>query len=233
MRGKLPASAGPFFVAEYQPGEYVRLARNPNYWKRDAAGKQMPYLDSIRIDIQPNRDIELTRFLRGETQSDQQSRAGKLRSHRSKSKPGAARNLGASLDSEFLWFNQSPSTAMPEWKTKVVHVRRLPACGQRAIHRDDIARIVFRGHAHPAPGPISPSNRFWFNAALKPLPFDSQAPLQALATEGFVLRDGVLRDREGHAVEFSLITNSGNRAREAMAPVIQDDLARSASRSTS
>jgi peptide/nickel transport system substrate-binding protein len=46
--GKLPASAGPFFVSEYQPGDYVRLARNPNYWKRDAAGKQLPYLDSIR-----------------------------------------------------------------------------------------------------------------------------------------------------------------------------------------
>ena len=53
---------------EYQPGDYVRLARNPNYWKHDAAGKQLPYLDSIRLDIQPNRDIELTRFLRGEIQ---------------------------------------------------------------------------------------------------------------------------------------------------------------------
>ncbi|HWF07335.1 MAG TPA: ABC transporter substrate-binding protein, partial [Bryobacteraceae bacterium] len=60
----LPASAGPFFVAEYKAGDYVRLARNPHYWKRDAAGKQLPYLDSIRIDIQPNREIELTRFLR-------------------------------------------------------------------------------------------------------------------------------------------------------------------------
>src|SRR5580658_6956732 len=64
---RLPASAGPFFISEYRPGDYVRLARNPNYWKRDGAGKQMPYLDSIRIDIQPNREIELTRFLRKET----------------------------------------------------------------------------------------------------------------------------------------------------------------------
>ena len=46
-------------MADYKPGEYVQgLARNPNYFMR-------PALDSIRIDIQPNHDIEVTRFLRG------------------------------------------------------------------------------------------------------------------------------------------------------------------------
>ena len=48
-----------------------------------------------------------------------------------------------------------------------------------------------------------------------------------------MLRDGVLRDRAGHPVEFSLITNAGNAVREHMAPLIQADLARSGSKSTS
>ncbi len=39
---KFPATAGPFSVAEYQAGSFVRLARNPNYWKRDSAGRQLP-----------------------------------------------------------------------------------------------------------------------------------------------------------------------------------------------
>jgi peptide/nickel transport system substrate-binding protein len=34
----------------------------------------------------------------------------------------------------------------------------------------------------------------------------------------------VLRDREGHAVEFSIITNAGNKYRERMATMIQQDL---------
>src|SRR5699024_627885 len=93
-----------------------------------------------------------------------------------------------------------------------------------AIKREDIARIVYRGHAHPAVGPISPANRVWFNARLKPIPCDIQAALISLGSEGFTLREGTLRDREGHAVEFSLITNAGNRPREAMAAVIQEDL---------
>ncbi|HTA43877.1 MAG TPA: ABC transporter substrate-binding protein [Bryobacteraceae bacterium] len=221
--GKLPASAGPWFVEGYQPGDYIRLARNPWYWKHDSRGRQLPYLDSIRIDIQPNRDIQLTRFLRGELHvlenlnPESFDRVGKAQ-------PQAARNLGASLDSEFLWFNESPGAAVPDWKKKWFTSAVFRHAVSMAMSRDDIARIVYRGHAHPALGPISPSNRFWFNPALKPLPLNPQAAVRSLAAEGFTLGDGVLRDHDGHPVEFSLITNTGNRSREAMAAVIQEDL---------
>lgn len=221
--GKLPASAGPFFVAEYQPGEFIRLARNPNYWKHDPQGKQLPYLDSIRIDIQPNRDIAQTRFLRGETHL-LDSLDPESFDRIARSQPNSAHNLGASLDSEFLWFNQAPSAAVPDWKRKWFTSAVFRHAVSMSIKREDIARIVYRGHAHPALGPISPANRFWFDAALKPMPCDTQSALRSLASEGFTLRDGVLRDREGHAVEFSLITNAGNRPREAMAALIQEDL---------
>ena len=121
------------------PGDFVRLARNPNYWKRDAAGKQLPYLDSIRIDIQPNREIELTRFLRGETQLVNKMDPESF-DRVAREKPAAARNLGASLDSEFLWFNQSPSAGMPDWKKKWFTIGRLPPCDQRCRSTATISR---------------------------------------------------------------------------------------------
>ncbi len=160
---KPPASAGPFFVADYKPGEYVRLARNPNYFMR-------PALDSIRIDIQPNPDIELTRFLRGELDLINKVEPANF-DRIAKEQPAAARNLGPSLDSEFMWFNQAPSTTVPAWKRKWFTSMAFRQAIRDSIHRDDIARIVFRGHAHPAAGPVSPANKFWFNAALKPLPY--------------------------------------------------------------
>ncbi|MDE3196928.1 MAG: ABC transporter substrate-binding protein [Acidobacteriota bacterium] len=221
--GKLPASAGPFFVSEYRPGEYVRLRRNPYYWKRDAAGHQLPYLDSVRVDIQANRDIELARFLRGESQMITKLDPEAF-DRVSKEMPGAARDLGASFDSEFLWFNQSPAKTLPEWKRQWFLSAAFRHAVSGAIHRDDIARIVFRGHAHAAAGPISTANRFWFNSALKARAPDPAGSLKALAAEGFRESGGVLRDREGHAVEFSLVTNAGNRSRERMAQLIQDDL---------
>lgn len=39
------------------------------------------------------------------------------------------------------------------------------------------------------------------------------------------MRNGALQDRDGHAVEFSVITNAGNKVRERMAAMIQQDLA--------
>src|SRR5579862_3287801 len=39
------------------------------------------------------------------------------------------------------------------------------------------------------------------------------------------MKGGVLRDRQGHPVEFAVITNAGNLAREKMAAMIQQDLA--------
>jgi peptide/nickel transport system substrate-binding protein len=220
---KLPASAGPFYIASYEPGQYVRLARNPNYWKRDKSGAHLPYLDAIQLDIQSNHDIETARFLRGETQLINKLDPESF-DRIAKAQPAAARNLGPSLDSEFMWFNQAPSAAVPEWKRKWFTSAGFRHAVSEAIRRDDISRVVFRGYAHPAAGILSPANHFWALATLKPLPFDLTEARKRLAADGFTLRDGVLHDRENHPVEFSLITNAGNHTREAAGAVIQDDL---------
>ena len=60
------AVLGPYYVAENKAGAYLILKRNPNYWKRDSTGRPLPYIDSIRLDIQQNRDIEMLRLVRGE-----------------------------------------------------------------------------------------------------------------------------------------------------------------------
>jgi peptide/nickel transport system substrate-binding protein len=93
-----------------------------------------------------------------------------------------------------------------------------------SINRQDLARIAFRGHAQPAVGPVSPANKFWFNEKLQPHPFDQKSALQRLSQDGFHLQNDVLRDKDGHAVEFSVITNAGNKYRERMATMIQQDL---------
>src|SRR5262249_53315127 len=41
------AVLGPFYVAEHKPGSYLLLKRNPYYWKKDASGHQLPYLDAV------------------------------------------------------------------------------------------------------------------------------------------------------------------------------------------
>jgi len=217
------AALGPYYVSDYKPGSYVSLRKNPNYWKRDASGRQLPYIDAIKLEIQSNRDIELMRFSRGEIHLINTLDADYF-DRLSTSSPAMVHDAGASLDSEQMWFNQVSTAPIPAYKLRWFTSRNFRRAISAAINRDDLCKVVYNGHARQAVGPVSPANKFWFNTNLQPVRFDPQAALQLLRQDGFQLSAGKLRDREGHAVEFSIVTNSGNRARERMATMVQQDL---------
>jgi peptide/nickel transport system substrate-binding protein len=217
------AVLGPFMVADYQPGSTVLLKRNPNYWKRDSQGRRLPYLDSIQLDIQPNRDVELLRFKRGEIDlinSLDSEYFDKLAA----TSPQLVHDAGPSLDSEQMWFNEVSKAPLPAYKKTWFRSTAFRRAISEAINRADLSRIVFRGHAQPAIGPVSPANKFWFNSNLRPQPYSPDSALKTLESDGFRLENGTLKDKDGNAVEFSIITNSGNKYRERMATMIQDDL---------
>jgi peptide/nickel transport system substrate-binding protein len=214
---------GPFVMAEYKPGSYVLLQRNPYYWKKDEAGRALPYIDSIRLDIEQNRELELNRFRRGEIQLINAIDSVLFDQLQAQS-PSEAVDAGPSLDSEEMWFNQVPNAPVPAYKLSWFQSKQFRQAISSAINRNDLVRIAFHGHAIPAAGPVSPANRFWFNSSLKPPAFDQSASMKLLVQSGFRMNGGVLRDRDGHAVEFSILTNSGNSSRTRMAAMIQQDL---------
>jgi peptide/nickel transport system substrate-binding protein len=220
---KNAAVLGPYFVSEYKAGSEILLTRNPNYWKVDAHGVRLPFIDRIRLEIQQNRDIELVKFRRGEIDLINSLDPDSF-DELSKTAPRSALDAGASLESEMMWFNQAAASPLPAYKQAWFRSTAFRRAVSEAINRADICRIVYRGHARPAEGPISPANQFWFNASLKPHPYDTASARRRLEAEGFQLRGGALYDREGHAVEFSVITNAGNRNRERIASMIQQDL---------
>lgn len=221
---KEKAVLGPFVVAEYKPGDHITFNANPNYWKKDEKGNKLPYLQTVRLDIQSNRDIELLRFQKGEIQlingldTENFDRLQKIM-------PQAVKDVGPSLDAEEFWFNEVRRSPIPAYKItwfRSVNFRRAVAHG---INRDDIARLVFGGHAQAAAGSVSPANKFWFNAKLKPYAYDLKTSMDFLKKDGFHRDGNSLKDKDGHAVEFSIIVPAGNKAREREAALIQQDLA--------
>jgi peptide/nickel transport system substrate-binding protein len=218
------AVLGPYCVAENKAGSYLLLKRNPYYWKHDAAGRQLPYVDSVRLDIVQNQDTEILRLLRGEIHFINSLNAEYFDKVASEN-PGMAHDAGVSLDSEEIWFNQVARAPLPEYKKQWFRSTNFRRAISEAINRQDLARVVFHGYAHPAIGAVSPANKFWFNSQLQAHPFDPKSALHRLNQDGFSFNNGVLRDRDGHAVEFSVITNAGNKYRERMAAMIQQDLA--------
>jgi peptide/nickel transport system substrate-binding protein len=217
------AVLGPFMVDEYKAGATLHLKRNPNYWKTDAQGKKLPYVDSIKIDIQPNRDVEMLRFKRSEIDLIN-SLDSEYFDKVAVTSPQLVHDAGPSLDTEQVWFNQVAKSPLPAYKKTWFRSAAFRRAISQAINRDDLSRVVFRGHAQPAIGPVSPANKFWFNAKLKPQTYSSEAALKTLQAEGFRMENGTLKDSFGNAVVFSIITNSGNKYRERMATMIQEDL---------
>ncbi|HKN34757.1 MAG TPA: ABC transporter substrate-binding protein [Terriglobales bacterium] len=218
------AVLGPYYVADYKAGSYLHLQRNPNYWKHDSSGRQLPYIDSVRLDIQQNRDIEILRLLRGEIHFINSVNAEYFDRVMAE-KPALAHDAGPSMDSEQIWFNQVASAPLPAYKKAWFRSTNFRRAISESINREDLARVVFRGHARPATGLVSPGNQFWFNARLQPHPFDQKSAMKRLEQEGFRLQNGALRDKDGNTVEFSVVTNAGNKYRERMATMIQQDLA--------
>jgi peptide/nickel transport system substrate-binding protein len=123
-----------------------------------------------------------------------------------------------------MWFNQVASAPISEYKRAWFRSASFRRAISQAINRNDLSRVVYNNHAQPAVGPVSPANKIWFNNKLKAEPYRPDAALQILQADGFHRQNGALVDKEGNAVEFSIVTNAGNKARERMAVMVQEDL---------
>jgi peptide/nickel transport system substrate-binding protein len=216
---------GAFLIGERVPGSHLMLKRNPAYWKRQANGQALPRVDSMRVEFQQNRDLEMLRFQRGELDWID-SLTPDLFDRLTKEAPGSAVDAGPTTDTEFLWFNLAPQSPMPAYKKAWFQSQAFRQAISEAIQRADLGRLVYRGHASPSVSLVSPANRQWFNAKLGSAAFRPGEAAKRLLAAGFKLQANVLRDAAGHEVEFSVITNAGSKTRERMAAMIQQDLAK-------
>jgi peptide/nickel transport system substrate-binding protein len=216
------AVLGPFYVAEHKSGAHLVLKRNPYYWKKDAAGRQLPYLDSVRLDIQANDEIQALRYSRGEIHMINKVAPGVF--DKLAGNGVSVQDAGVTTDTEQIWFNQVPTAPIPDYKRAWFASTNFRRAVSEAINRADVARIAFHQHASPAVGVVSPANKFWFNAKLQPHPYDPASALRRLQADGFHMDNGVLRDKGGHEVEFSIIGKAGDAARQQTAALIQQDL---------
>ncbi len=63
--GQHPVGTGPFRFHVWHEGTALILHRNPNYWRRDAHNKPLPYLDAVQISFIGDKKTEFLSFLQG------------------------------------------------------------------------------------------------------------------------------------------------------------------------
>ncbi len=216
-------TAGPFVVAEYRRSQFVRLRANSHYAGRDTAGSPLPHASGVRLDILENPEQEVRLFQRGEYDFIENIPPDYFELLKQKS-PASVRDLGPSLNTEQMWFNQAPGSPIPAWEKSWFQSRAFRVAVSLAIHRADLARIAYQGHATPAYSYISPANSAWYDQQISAPHTDIAAAKAGLASAGFRMNGAVLEDSAGHPVKFSILTNAGNAARQKMATLIQQDL---------
>jgi peptide/nickel transport system substrate-binding protein len=223
------AGLGPFRLKAYVPGQRIVLERNPHYWKVDAAGRPLPYLDELVFLVVPGEDAEVIRFRAGDTDlltrvsadnfaALERNAAGGYRLH----------DLGPGLEYAFLLFNLNdlrgklPAVARrQQWFAEPAFRQAVSA----ALDRRGMSRLAYQGRATPLGTHVTPGNRLWVNEALPPPARSLATARQRLASAGFSWNaEGALVDRTGAVVEFTVVTNAGNATRVKLATVLEDDL---------
>jgi peptide/nickel transport system substrate-binding protein len=218
---------GPFVLAEHVPGQRLVFSRNPHYWKRDQDGVRLPYLDRLTVSILPDQNSEALRMESGDLDlmSNGDIRPDDYAGFRRASEQGRLRllDVGIGLDPNLLWFNLGESSAK---RAALFREKAFRQAIAHAVDRDAIVNTAYLGAAVPVWGPITPGNRTWYSSAAPQYPFDRARARELLASLSLADRngDGLLEDRAGDTVEFSILTQRGHTLRERTAAVIQEQL---------
>jgi peptide/nickel transport system substrate-binding protein len=225
---------GPFKLDKYLPGQRIVLKRNPLYWRKDKDGDNLPYLDKIIYLVVLNQDTALLKFK--DKELDYYALRGSdypILKPEEQSGDFTIYEVGPAFGSNFLVFNQNddinPKTHKPFVEPKKLSWFRNLAFRRAVAHAIDkkrIIEIVMNDFGFPQDSAMSPSAGFFYNPNVTRYEYNKEKSRKILAGAGFLDRDndGIVEDKEGNKVEFTLFTNSGSTERIQIAAIIRKDL---------
>ena len=222
------AGLGPFVLTEHISGQRLVFARNPHYFRHDAKGTQLPYLDRLTVAIIGEQNAEALRLQAGEIDlmSSGEIRPPDYAAFKKLESEGRLRlyEIGTSLDPDFLWFNLSGKNATSPGRALLAQKAFRQAVSY-GVDRQAIADSVYLGAAVPIYGPVSPGNVTWFSPDVPIRTYDVTRARALLASLGLVDRDGdgMLETAAGAPVRFSMLSQAGH-IRGRTAAVIKSQL---------
>ena len=148
QKGKIIGS-GPFIFENYARGVQVSLERNPNYWKTDDLGNQLPYLDRLEIAIVPDVAARYALYRTGRTDIVNDIRTFKGKEQQVKEDvPDTVLTLNDSV-----WIGFVMNTQRPPYDD--VRVRKAISL---AIDRQAMSQLLTDGLGTPFRGYITPGS---------------------------------------------------------------------------
>jgi len=222
-------SIGPFVLARYEPGQRLVFDRNPRFWRKDAAGVSLPYLDHVVFEIVPDQNAELVRLQSGAIDMlQQQIRAEDIATLRPLVDQQKLQllELGVTTDPDAFFFNLRPEQWAQDPRRAWLPRKEFRQAISHAIDREAFANTVFLGAAVPIWGPITPGNQHWFSPNVKRYPYSVDKARELLESIGLENRDADewLEDEKGTEARFTLVSYRGNSNLERSSFVLRDEL---------
>ena len=217
-------SIGEYYLSEYEPGVRVVAERNPNYWKKDAAGVTLPYIERLIFQIVPDRNTELLVFKEGKLDT-YYLRPEDLDELLSVEDPDfTVYNGGPNLGSAFIAFNQNPDTMDPlvySWFSQT----RFRQAMSSVLNRDRIASQVYRGLAEPALHFFARANPYFDESIRQEFDYDPDRARDLLAEIGIRPNaDGLMEDADGNHIEFDIHVGAENNVGVDIMNIFSDEL---------
>lgn len=206
---KKPIGSGPFKFVEWKDGEYVKVEAFEDYYQ----GR--PHLDSISFKIIPDANAMLTQlqnrdidFWSGVPPSDIET----VKSFRDEA--GIKIEEGLALSYTFFTGNL---------RNELFKDKNVRQAITHAIDREAIVNEILEGHGEVAHVPESPVS--WaYNPDVPKFDYDPEKAKKLLAEAGWKPgKDGIL-EKDGKRFSFEVKTNQGNKAREDIVVLLQEQL---------
>ncbi len=142
---KNPIGTGPFRMVKWDPNVSMELERNPNYWRKDAKGRQLPYLDKLTFVPIPSNPQRYDALLGNSIQAGHWNNQVQFDEIAKNPKFHLVHDVEGHREVSFGMFNAaSPALSDPE-------VRRHLIMG---IDPKEVNKINSKGVWHEANGPF-------------------------------------------------------------------------------
>ncbi|NBI28523.1 peptide-binding protein [Chengkuizengella marina] len=207
---KTPIGSGPFKFEEWKDGQYVKVVRNDDYFQ----GK--PYLDAIIYKIVPDANALIAQLQAGDVDYFPGVPGSDIETVKEWApEAGVKIESGLSLAYTYLGYNQ---------KNELFQDKQVRQALTHAINREAIIDGVLNGDGEVANVPESPLS--WaYNSDVPVFEYDVNKAKQLLEEAGWTDTDGDgILDKDGKKFTFEIKTNQGNKIREDIVVVLQQQL---------
>ncbi len=216
--------SGPFVLTEYKPSQWVRQARNPNYWRKGPNGEQLPYLDEMIWKIVPDLNAAVLEFQTGGIDVlGPRPEDWAILLPEQEEGDFTLLDGGPTFGTSFLTLNWNAKDPLKKkWFTNKTFRKAVAHC----IDKGTIIDNILLGLGVAQWSPVSEAAKFFYNPNVIRYEYDLDKTKGMLLEAGFEYEGDVLYDAEGNKVTFSMTTNAGNTTREQIGNIIKDDLAK-------